>query len=89
MTTRVKKPDLDDWHKLVRVLSYLNNSIDITLTLVCDKIDKLSWYIDGSYASHMDMKGQRGAVLSTGQCSVLFRSCKQRPIQEAQRKPNS
>jgi hypothetical protein len=59
-------------------LSYLNNSIDITLTLVCDKIDKLSWYIDGSYASHMDMKGQSGAVLSTGQCSVLFRSCKQK-----------
>jgi hypothetical protein len=78
MTTRVKKPDLDDWHKLIRVLSYLNNSIDITLTLVCDKIDKLSWYIDGSYASHMDMKGQSGAVLSTGRCSVLFRSCKQK-----------
>ena len=78
MTTRVKDPDMDDWHKLVRVLSYLNNSLEITLTLVCDKIDKLSWYIDGSYASHMDMRGQSGAVLTTGQCSVLFKSCKQK-----------
>jgi len=52
--------------------------MDITLTLVCNKIDKLSWYIDGSYASHMDMKGQSGAVLSTGPCSVLFKSCKQK-----------
>jgi hypothetical protein len=78
MTTRVKKPDIDDWHKLIRVLSYLHGSMDITLTLVCDKIDKLSWYIDGSYASHMDMKGQSGAVLSTGPCSVLFKSCKQK-----------
>jgi hypothetical protein len=53
MTTRVKKPDIDDWHKLIRVLSYLHGSMDITLTLVCDKIAKLSWYIDGSYASHI------------------------------------
>jgi hypothetical protein len=43
MTTRVKDLDMDDWHKLVRVFSYLNNSLEITLTLVCDKIDKLSW----------------------------------------------
>jgi len=65
MTTRVKDPDMDDWHKLVQVLSYLNGSLEITLTLVCDKIDKLSWYIDGSYASHMDMRRQSGAVLTT------------------------
>jgi len=78
MTTRVKDPDMDDWHKLVQVLSYLNGSLEITLTLVCDKIDKLSRYIDGSYASHIDMRGQSGAVLTTGQCSVLFKSCKQK-----------
>jgi hypothetical protein len=42
MTTRVKSPDKDDWHKLIHVLSYLHGSTDITLTLVCDKIDKLS-----------------------------------------------
>jgi hypothetical protein len=78
MTTRVKSPDMDDWRKLVRVLSYLKGSLDISLNLICDKLDKLSWYIDGSYASHMDMRGQTGAVLTTGECSVLFKSCKQK-----------
>jgi len=78
MTTRVKQPDLDDWHKLVRVLSYLNESMNMTLTLSCDKIDKLKWYIDGSYASHADMRGQSGAVLTTGECAVLFKSSKQK-----------
>ncbi|MFN9979260.1 MAG: hypothetical protein ACK53Y_05070, partial [bacterium] len=72
LTTRVKSSDMDDWRKLVRVLSYLKGSLDISLNLICDKLDKLSWYIDGSYASHMDMRGQTGAVLTTGECSVLF-----------------
>jgi hypothetical protein len=78
LTTRVKSSDMDDWRKLFRVLSYLKGSLDISLTLICDKLDKLSWYIDGSYASHMDMRGQTGAVLTTGECSVLFKSCKQK-----------
>jgi len=78
MTTRVKNPDVDDWWKLIRVLSYLKGSLDITLTLVCDKIDKLTWFIDGSYASHTDIKGQSGAVLTTGNCSVLFKCSKQK-----------
>ncbi len=34
MTTRVKNPDMDDWHKLVRVLSYLKGILDISLTLI-------------------------------------------------------
>jgi hypothetical protein len=72
MMTRVKEPDMDDWHKLIRVLSYLNNSLEISLNLVCDKINKLKWYIDGSYASRMDMRGQSGAVLTTGECSVFL-----------------
>ena len=78
MRTRVKNPDVDNWRKVIRVLSYLKGSLDITLTLVCDKIDKLTWFIDGSYASHTDIKGQSGAVLTTGNCSVLFKCSKQK-----------
>jgi len=36
------------------------------------------WYIDGSYVTHKDMKGQNGVVLVTGDCAVLFRSSKQK-----------
>jgi hypothetical protein len=38
----------------------------------------LTWYIDGSYATHSDMRGQSGAVLMAGDCAVLFRLNKQK-----------
>jgi hypothetical protein len=78
LATRVKNPDLDDWKKLLGVLGYLQGTAEITFTLTCEKSDKLTWFIDGSYASHMDMRGQSGGVLMTGNCAVLFKSCKQK-----------
>jgi len=78
LATRVKNPDLDNWKKLLRVLGYLQGTAEITFTLTCEKLDKLTWFIDGSYASHMDMRGQSGGVLMTGNCAVLFKSCKQK-----------
>jgi hypothetical protein len=78
LTTRVKEPDTDNWEKLIRVLSYLQGTLEHCLTLVYTNLDQLTWYIDGSYASHMDMKGQSGAVLVTGNCAVLFKSSKQK-----------
>jgi hypothetical protein len=78
LTTHVKEPDADDWKKLIRVLSYLQGTLDHCLMLVCTNLDQLTWYIDGSYASHMDMKGQSGAVLVPGNFAVLFKSSKQK-----------
>jgi len=78
LTTRVKEPDNDDWKKLIRVLGYLRGTMSLCLTIICDRVNKLTWYVDGSYATHMDMRGQSGAVLMTGNCSVLFRSNKQK-----------
>jgi len=45
LTTRVKEPDEDDWGKLKRVLGYLSGTPDIYLTLSCEDLDKLIWYI--------------------------------------------
>lgn len=78
LTTRVKEPDEDDWNKLKRVLGYLSQTLMCYLTLTCESLDKLTWYVDGSYASHSDMRGQSGAVLIAGDCAVLFRSSKQK-----------
>ena len=36
LTTRVKKPDEDDWFKLRRVLKYLKGTISLKLTLTAD-----------------------------------------------------
>jgi hypothetical protein len=78
LTTRVEEPDDDDWKKLVQVMSHLKATVGLHLTLHCKELDKILWYIDGSYATHQDMKGQSGAVMMTGGCIVLSRSNKQK-----------
>ncbi len=78
LTTRVKAPDEDDWKKLLRVLGYLKGTVDFDLTISCKDLNQLTWYIDGSYAIHSDMKGQSGAVLMIGDSAVLSRSSKQK-----------
>jgi hypothetical protein len=60
------------------VLNYLKNTLNYCFPITCTDISKLVWYIDGSYASHEDMRGQSGSVLVTGECAVLFRSNKQK-----------
>jgi len=78
LTTRVKCPDSDDWKKLVQLLGYLKSTIPLCLTLSCVNLKDLTWYIDGSYATHEDMKGHSGAILMAGNCAVLFKSNKQK-----------
>jgi hypothetical protein len=78
LTMRVKEPDQDDWRKLIRLLGYLKSTEDLYLTLSCNDLNNLTWYIDGSYASHDDMKGQSGAVLLAGDFAMLFKSNKQK-----------
>ncbi len=78
LTTRVKVPDEDDWKKLLRVLGYLKGTTDYDLKISCNDLNKLTWFIDGSYTIHSDMKGQSGAVLMIGDSAVLSRSSKQK-----------
>jgi hypothetical protein len=75
---RVKQPDKDDWKKLCKVLNYLHSTIELVLSLSCESLNKLVWYIDGSYAVHCDMKGQSGAILMMDGCTFLMKSSKQK-----------
>jgi hypothetical protein len=78
LTTRVKKLDSDHWKKLIRVLGYLKGTLDFKLTISWDELSSLTWYIDGSYAVHEDMKGQSGSILMIGKNTVLSKSNKQK-----------
>jgi len=53
LCSRVQYPDEDDYKKLTRVMQYLCNTKVMTLTLEPSKYP--SWWIDSSYAVHMDM----------------------------------
>ncbi len=78
LTTRVKQPDTDDWKKLVRLMGYLILTKDLVLTLEADKFNILSWFVDGSFAVHNDMKGHTGGGMTMGKGSIMNRSTKQK-----------
>jgi hypothetical protein len=52
LTTRVKKPNKDDWGKLKRVLRYLNGTKYLKLCISMDYLGILKWYVDGSHNVH-------------------------------------
>jgi hypothetical protein len=66
LTTRVKKPDEDDWGKLKRVLRYLPCTRLLKLTLFAESLTNIVWYIDASHQLHDDCKGHTGSLLTLG-----------------------
>ena len=59
-------------------MGYLKCTSELCLTLMCRSLNDFTWFIDGSYASHDDMRGQSGAIMFAGNCAVLFKSIKQK-----------
>eukprot|EP00804_Cyclotella_cryptica_P021177 CCRYP_001489-RB/>CCRYP_001489-RB protein AED:0.45 eAED:0.38 QI:0/-1/0/1/-1/0/1/0/491 len=78
LMTRVKKPDEDDWGKLKRVLQYLLGTKHMKLTLTIDNLNQVKWWVDASYNTHDDCKGQTGAMMSLGKGAVVSFSRKQK-----------
>ena len=78
LTTRVKRPDEDDWGKLKRVLKYLKGTKHLKLTLSVDDLRLLQWWVDASYNVHWDCKGQTGAMMSLGRGATISFSHKQK-----------
>ena len=66
LTTRVKNTDKDNWKKLRMVLSYLDATINtVKLHLNTNDLHVVHWWVDASYGTHLDLKGQIGATIST------------------------
>eukprot|EP00804_Cyclotella_cryptica_P031175 CCRYP_011748-RA/>CCRYP_011748-RA protein AED:0.26 eAED:0.26 QI:0/0/0/1/0/0/5/0/530 len=78
LTTRVKRPDEDDWGKLKRVLKYLKGTRHMRLRLGVDDLRIIQWWVDASYNVHEDCRGQTGAMLSLGQGAPISFSRKQK-----------
>ena len=66
LTTRVRKPDEDDWKKLRRLIGYLKQTIKLPLTLRANGVNVLKWWVDASYAAHDDMWGHTGGTMPMG-----------------------
>ena len=78
LTTRVKKPDEDDWGKLKRVLRYLKGTTNMKLTLSADNLSIVKWWVDASHAVHDDCKSHTGASMTLGKGMALSMSRKQK-----------
>jgi hypothetical protein len=78
LTTRVKKPDEDDWGKLKRLLKYLKGTKHLKLTLSVDSLSKVLWWVDASYNVHDDCRGHTGAMMSLGKGAPISFSRKQK-----------
>jgi hypothetical protein len=67
---RVSAPDEDDYKKLTRAMRYLQSTVYLKLTLESDGSGIIRWWVDASYAVHMDMKGHTGGTMSMGKGSI-------------------
>ncbi len=82
LTTRVKKPDEDDWGKLKRVLKYLKGTKYMKLTLSVSDLNNIRWWVDASYNTHEDCKGHTGGMMVLGKSGkgALLRMCKKQKL---------
>ena len=77
LTTRVRKPNQDDWNKLVRMMKFLKQTVKDHLTLKADGSKTLKWHVDASFAVHPDFRSHTGATMTMGKGAVTSVSRKQ------------
>ena len=78
LTTRVKASDEDDFKKLTRMIRYLRGSIELPLILRADSVPVPKWWVDGSHATHPNMRGHSGGCMSLGKGMPINTSTKQK-----------
>jgi hypothetical protein len=62
----------------LRVLSFLKGTTNDILKLEADDTNTLTWYIEGAFAVHTDMKSHTGAVFTMGKGVIISSSTKQK-----------
>ena len=60
------------------MIRYLRGTVDLVLTLECDKPHVVKWWVDGSFAVHNDMRSHTGVTMSMGKGSVYSNSTRQK-----------
>ena len=78
LSTRVKKPNEDDWMKLHRLLKYINGTRKDKLILSADNLHVIKWYVDCAFAVHPDFRSHTGGNMTYGQGTPVSMSRKQK-----------
>ena len=74
LTTRVSKPTEEDWKKLKRALTYLNQAKSDSRIIGCDSLTSIMTWIDVAFAVHPNMRSHTGGVISLGWGALHARS---------------
>jgi hypothetical protein len=77
-TTRVQKPNKDDWKKLKRCITYLDQTKNDPRIIGCSNLEELFTWVDASFAVHPNMRSHTGGVMSMGRGMIHCRSSKQK-----------
>ena len=86
LTSWVKKPDIDDWEKLVRLLVYIQGSIDLKLWLSSSGMGIVKWWLDASFGTRDMRKSQTGKCLSMGEGAIFSFSKKEQLVTKSSTK---
>ena len=78
MCTCTREPTQSDWDKLVRVLKFMKQTQEDSLTLSADGSHILVWSVDSSFAVHEDFRSHTGATLTMGRGAITSISAKQK-----------
>ena len=78
LTTRVRSPDVDNWHKMIRLLSYLKRYRYLSTTLKEESTNVSGWYANMAFAVHEDMKSHTGYTMTLGKGTILSKLIKQK-----------
>ena len=73
----VAKSNHQHWNKLRRLLTYLKNTLGLPRDIGARRLDVLYTLVDASFATHMDIRGHTGGVISFGTGVVSHKSAKQ------------
>ena len=80
LATRVTAPTDQDLRKLMRVLKYLNATVDLGIKLTSGAEPQLRAYIDASYGVHGDGKSHSGMTVTLGGGPIYVKSTKQKIV---------
>eukprot|EP00957_Ditylum_brightwellii_P117421 8956189-Ditylum_brightwellii.AAC.1 len=56
LSTRTQKTNELDWKKLLKLLGFIEGTIDNILTLEADDSQTITWYVDAALAVYPDMR---------------------------------
>ena len=68
----MREPGNDDWAKLVHLMKYIRGTRNLPLILSANSSGILKWYIYGSFAVHLNMRGHTGGDISIGRGLTLI-----------------